>query len=59
MRFAIVIPSHDFDEVRSLVGCLINNIDPTLIPEKVARENPVLAEAHFRPVMGREPGRRG
>ena len=54
MRLAIVIPGDDFDESRAELQKTI----PARVPQKIRREDPVLAIGDFATEMGREPGRR-
>jgi hypothetical protein len=51
--FAIIIPGNNLDEARSHV----QNLQPTVIPEQITRENPVLAVGDLGAKVGEEPWR--
>jgi hypothetical protein len=53
MGFAVIIPGNNLNEARAH----IQNLQPTVVPEQIARENPVLAVRHFRAKVGEEPRR--
>lgn len=52
VRLAVVIPCDDFHELWLKSKDLL----PALVPEKIAREDPVFAIRHFGAIMSREPG---
>ena len=51
MRLAVVVPSDDLDVMRTELQYL----GPTLVPQEIRREYPILAVGHFGTVMGEEP----
>jgi hypothetical protein len=55
MRLAVVVPGDNLEELRLQSKDFV----PTIKPESVTWEDPVLAIRHLRTVMGAEPGRDG
>lgn len=53
MRLAVVVPRHNFHET----GLHGENFIPTVIPQEVGREDPVLTVRHFGPEMSKKPWR--
>jgi hypothetical protein len=53
MGFAVIIPGNNLDKARTHV----QNLQPTVIPEQIAREDPVLAVWDFGAKVGEEPRR--
>lgn len=54
MRLAIVVPCHDLNKSRAKFQDLL----PSVEPEKIGREYPVLAVRHFATEVGEEPSGR-
>lgn len=52
VRLAVIVPSDDLNEARA--KC--KNLIPSIIPEQVRRENPVLAIRDFGAEVREEPG---
>lgn len=52
MRLPEVIPGNNLNEA----GTRGKKLGPSLIPEQITRENPVLAIGYFGAVMRKEPG---
>lgn len=55
MRLAIVIPGDNFNKARSKSQDFI----PSVIPQKIRREDPIFAVGYLRTEVGEEPGRCG
>jgi hypothetical protein len=55
VAFPIVVPSNDFDES----WLQFEDVIPSIEPQKVGWEDPILAVGDFCTIMGKEPRRNG
>ena len=53
VRLSVIVPGDDFEEL----GSKGEDLSPSVVPERVTREDPVLAEGDLRTEVGREPRR--